>query len=142
MRIWVDNNQFILGIAGSDPASEALMKLLPYLDVVLPRIVLKEVTRNLNHLQAKALYKLFHFSLSILIIEEPVPVDLARNYIELGLREKGDAIIGAFAEWQWVDYVISENRHFLRELQSKAFEVLSPNEFLQRYYASTIDKEQ
>ena len=41
MRIWVDSNQFILGIAGPDPASEALMKLLPYLDVVLPRIVLK-----------------------------------------------------------------------------------------------------
>ena len=75
------------------------------------------------------MYKLLRFSPRILIIEEPVPVDLVRNYIQLGLREKGDAIIGAFAEWQRVDYVISENRHFLRELQSKAFEILNPNVF-------------
>lgn len=141
MRICIDSNQFIFGIAGSDPTSEALMKLLPHLDVVLPRIIVKEVTRNLNDVQTKALYNLLQLAPRILIVEEPVPVDLVRQYVQRGLREKGDAIIGAFAEWHHADYIISDNRHFLRELQSKAFEVLSPNEFLQRYYAFVVDKE-
>jgi hypothetical protein len=48
MRICIDSNQFIFGIAGTDAASETIMLLLPHLEVVIPRLVLHEVTRNLN----------------------------------------------------------------------------------------------
>lgn len=58
MRICIDSNQFILGIAGVNAAAEALMLLLPRLDVVLPRLVIREVTRNLSEAQAKSLYAL------------------------------------------------------------------------------------
>jgi predicted nucleic acid-binding protein len=58
MRICIDSNQFIFGIAGTDPASEHLLLLLPRLEVVLPRIVLNEVTRNLHEPQVKLLYSL------------------------------------------------------------------------------------
>ncbi len=53
MRICIDSNQFIFGLSGSDPASETLLKLVPYLEVVLPRLVLKEVTRNLTEARPK-----------------------------------------------------------------------------------------
>ncbi len=66
MRICIDSNQFVFGIAGSDPASEALMMLLPHLDVVLPRLVIKEVTRNLNDEQVKSLYTLMYKHLGCL----------------------------------------------------------------------------
>jgi len=138
MRICIDSNQFIFGIAGSDPASEALMMLLPYLDVVLPRLVIREVTRNMSDAQVRMLYTLLNKAPRVVIIEEPVPTVLVDKYVALGLREKADAVIAAFAEWQGAKYVISDNRHFLVELHSDAFEVLSPDEFLQRYYRAIV----
>ncbi|MDQ1301220.1 MAG: hypothetical protein QG637_1141 [Chloroflexota bacterium] len=138
MRICIDSNQFVFGISGSDPASEELMLLLPYLEVVLPRLILKEVTRNLSNSQVKALYSLFNQAAHVVIIDEPVPVDLVAKYVRFNLPQKADAIIGAFAEWQEVTHLISDNRHFLAELQATAFEVISPNEFLRRFYKKEI----
>lgn len=140
MRICIDSNQFIFGLSGSDVASETLLKLLPRLEVVIPRLVLKEVTRNLNQAQVKAFYSLLHQAPHVTIVEDPVPAELVRKYVDLGLREKADAVIGAFAEWQGAKYVISDNRHFLDELQSDAFEVVSPEEFLQLYYWATVQE--
>jgi hypothetical protein len=69
------------------------------------------------------------------VVEESVPLALVSKYIALGLREKGDAFIGAFAEWQSVCYLISDNRHFRAELHTNAFTVLNPEEFLRSYFA-------
>jgi predicted nucleic acid-binding protein len=142
MRICIDSNQFIFGLSGSDAASETVLKLLPRLEVVVPRLVLKEVTRNLKQVQVKALYALLKQAPHVTIVEEPVPVDLVQKYVTLGLREKADAVIGAFAEWQGAKYLISDNRHFLDELHTKAFEVVTPEEFLQHYYWSVIKENQ
>lgn len=142
MRICIDSNQFIFGLSGSDAASEMVLKLLPRLEVVIPRLVLKEVTRNLKPAQVKALYALLHQAPHVAIVEEPVPVELVQEYAALGLREKADAIIGAFAEWQGAKYIISDNRHFLDELHSSAFEVVSPEEFLHHYYWSAVRENQ
>ena len=62
-----------------------------------------------------------------------MPQNLLAKYIELGLREKADALIGAFAEWVGAKYLVSDNRHFLQELRTDAFEVVSPAEFLDRF---------
>ena len=133
MRICLDSNQFIFGISGADPNSETLLLLLPHLDVVVPRLVMKEVIHNLRHAQVGSLYALLNRAPRVKIIDEPVPVELVNKYITLGLREKADAWIGAFTEWQEAKYLISDNRHFLSELVGDAFEVLDPAEFLQRY---------
>lgn len=133
MRICIDSNQFIFGIGGADPASESLLLLLPELEVVLPRLVIKEVTRNLTEAQTRDLFALFTAAPLVTIIDAPVPAPLVRKYVELGLREKADAFIGAFAEWQAVRYLISDNRHFLAELSGAAFEVLPPDIFLKRH---------
>ena len=63
---------------------------------------------------------------------EPPPVELVKRYIQLGLREKGDAYIRAFVEWVGVDYLISDNWHFLRELKTDAFEVLDVQTFIHK----------
>ncbi len=132
MLICIDSNQFIFGISGIDPASEKLMLLLPGLDVVIPRLVMKEVTRNLNDDNTKLLYALLNKAPSVKIIDEPVPIAMVEKYVRLGLPNKGDAWIGAFAEWQGVKYLISGNRHFLSEMTA-SFEVLRPTDFLYRY---------
>ncbi len=132
MRICIDSNQFIFGITGTDSAAERLLLLLPHLEVLVPRLVLIEVTRNLRSPEVTALYALLNKAPKFRIVDESVPRALVLKYIDLGLREKGDAFIGAFAEWQQVDYLISENRHFLAELQTTSFEVLPPSVFLHR----------
>lgn len=134
MRICIDSNQFIFGIGGIDPASEMLMSLLPNLDIVLPGLVIKEVSRNLSERQIKMLFNLIEKAPQMKIIYEPVPAALVRKYVSLGLPEKADAFIGAFAEWQGARYLISENRHFLSELSGAAFEVIKPEVFLARHY--------
>ena len=134
MRICIDSNQFIFGISGTDPASETLMLLLPSLEVVLPRLVMKEVTSNLDDAQAKALYALLNKAPRVQVIDGPVPAALVTKYVNLGLSEKADALIGAFVEWQGAVYLVSDNQHFLSDLVGAAFEVLRPEEFIHQYY--------
>lgn len=138
MRIGIDSNQFIFGIGGIDPASETIMSLLPSLEVVLPCLVIKEVSRNLTELQTETLFFLLNKAPQVKIVDEPVPVELVRKYVNLGLPEKADAFIGAFTEWQGAKYLISDNRHFLNKLSGSAFEVLTPEEFLYRHYHTKL----
>ena len=79
MRICIDSNQFIFGLGGTDPASETLMTLLPGLEVVLPRLVIKEVSRNLTESQTKTLFSLMNKASQIKIVEEPVPVEMVHK---------------------------------------------------------------
>lgn len=134
MRICIDSNQFIFGISGTDADSERLMLLLPQINVVIPRIVMKEVTRNLSDRNVRQLHSLLGKAPQVLIIDEPVPRIFVEKYLQLGLREKGDAFIGAFAEWQGVDYLISDNRHFLAELSSSSFQIFTPERFLYQFF--------
>ena len=129
MRICIDSNQFIFGISGTDAASERLLLLLPLWEVVIPHLVVNEVTRNLRPSEVKTLHLLLQKSPTTTVIHEAVPRNLVEKYLSLGLREKGDAFIGAFAEWQRATHLISDNRHFLVELHTTAIEVVTPEVF-------------
>lgn len=133
MRICIDSNQFVFGISGANPSSEKLLTLLPRFEVVVPRLVLHEVSRNLSRAQTKSFYALLRHA-RVTIVEESIPADLVNKYVSLGLREKADALIGAFVEWQNIVFLVSSNRQFLAELKTSTFEVLRPDEFLQRYF--------
>ena len=132
MLICIDSCVFIRGLR--EPLSDAnqLLNLLsPVLPTVIPRLVAIEVTRNLQSDVDKAhFYRLFYERTFAMIIDEDVPETLLAAYNAKGLRIKGDAYIGAFAEWMSVDYLISDNRHFLRELHTDAYQLMSPGDFL------------
>ncbi len=133
MVICIDSGVFIRGITRPEADTQRLFELIsPTIRVVIPRLVAVEVTRNLSgRTQQAAFYKLFYKTDDATIIEEPVPPELIEQYIALGLPEKGDAIIGAFAEWLRVDYLISDNRHFPRRLRTEAYRLLTPAGFLE-----------
>ena len=133
MVICIDSCVFIRGITRPEADTQRLFELIgPALRVVISRLVAVEVTRNLSdRTQQAAFYRLFYKTDNATIIEEPVPLELIEQYIALGLPEKGDAIIGAFAEWLAVDYLISDNRHFLRHLRTEAYRLLTPAGFLE-----------
>ncbi len=133
MLICIDSNQFIFGLTEMDKDSVRLLNILSEFNVAVPRLVVQEVTRNLDtETQVRKFYRLLYGAQNVVVVDEPVPRDLVAKYEQLGLPEKADAVIGAFVEWVGAKYLVSDNRHFLQELQTAAFDVLSPAEFLAR----------
>jgi hypothetical protein len=133
MHICIDSSAFILGLQGSDLAATKVLELVgSELNLIIPRLVAQEVTRNLvTPEQVRQFYRLFENYDFAQIIDEPVPTGLVEKYINLGLPAKADAFIGAFAEWMSVSHLISENRHFLRDLQTDSFQVLDASKFIE-----------
>ncbi len=132
--ICIDSNQFVFGLNETDEDSVAFLNILSDFNVAIPRLITQEVTRNLDTaVQVRKFYRLIYGVPNFLVVDEPVPQTFVTKYVELGLREKADAVIGAFAEWVGAKYLVSDNRHFLQELKTDAFEVISPAEFLDRF---------
>jgi predicted nucleic acid-binding protein len=142
MLICIDSSAFVLGLHGIDPYATKVLDLIGNeLKLVIPRLVAQEVTRNLTTPeQVKQFYHLFQNYGFAQIIDEPVPFALVDKYISLGLPAKADAFIGAFAEWKGVQYLISENRHFLRQLRTPAFQVLDADEFIKYWRANQTEQ--
>ena len=132
MDICIDSSALVFGLKEIDPAATRILELVgSNLSLIIPRLVAQEVTRNLTTSeQVRQFYRLFQNYDFARIIDEPVPPALVDKYVNLGLPAKADAFIGAFAEWLNVSYLISENRHFLRELQTDTFQVLDAVEFV------------
>ena len=133
MLICIDSNQFIFGLTETDEDSVRLLNILSEFNVAVPRLIAQEVTRNLDtETQVHKFYRLLYGAPNVVVVDDPVPRELVAKYEQLGLPEKADAVIGAFVEWVGAKYLVTDNRHFLQELHSAAFEVLSPTEFLAR----------
>ena len=49
-------------------------------------------------------------------------------YRKFGLKT-GDAMIAAFCQQEGIDVFISENRHFLRELPQRSFDIYNSQKF-------------
>lgn len=132
MLICIDSSALVVGLQGKDPSAVKILESVGSdLNLIIPRLIAQEVTRNLTSpQQVRQLYRLFQNYSFAQIIDEPVPVALVQKYVNLGLPAKADAFIGAFAEWMNVNYLISENRHFLRQVQADAFQILNTDEFL------------
>lgn len=133
MLICIDSCVFIRAADAPNSNAARLISLSgPDLPVVIPRLIVREVVRNLRYESAiNTFFRIFSEKSSGEIIDIPVPEDLVAAYVARGLRVKGDAYIGAFAEWMRVDYLISDNRHFLRDLRTDAYQLLSPGDFLE-----------
>jgi hypothetical protein len=140
MRICIDSCVFIQGLGQNDPAAVQLLDLIgPELILLIPRLAAQEVTRNLTTSeQVSRFYRLFQGRDFAFIVDEPVPRLLVAKYVVMGLPEKADAFIGAFAEWMQVRYLISDNRHFLRELRTDAYDVLDATGFIERWETNRL----
>lgn len=132
MHICIDSCVFIRGLRTQDGAITAILDSIgPDILLSIPRLVAQEVTRNLSTpAQVRVFYGLFADYDFARIVDEPVPIRFVQKYSELGLPAKADAFIGGFAEWQRLDFLLSDNRHFLKQLQSSPFAVITPDDFL------------
>lgn len=138
MRLILDTNEYIFGL---DPLSsrlwsirlfDMLPNLLEQLDdfhVFVPDIIRDEVQHNLPHTLLGDFYRLIIHAPFVHVSLFDMPQHYVHQYRRLGLKQ-ADATIAAFAAWQHVDLLLSENRHFLR-LQADRFSVLNAEQFLE-----------
>ena len=82
MRICIDSCVFIRGLQDVGARERQLLALVgPSVQLVIPRLVAQEVTRNLNSPeQVRRFYRLFHELDYAFIVDEPVPIDLVTEY--------------------------------------------------------------
>ena len=120
MRICIDSCVFIRGLRTQNAVIAAVLDLIgPSLFLSVSRLVALEVTRNLTTTeQGSSFYRLFADYTFARIVDDPIPAELVEKYSRLGLPAKADAVIGAFAEWQQLDFLLSDNRHFLRQFST------------------------
>lgn len=139
-RICIDSSVIIPALQVSDPDAEWLLRAIgPTLSLVIPRLIAQEVNRNLTTpMQVQRFYRFFISYDYAFIVDEPIPTDLVDKYVSLGLPGKGDAYIGAFVEWMELPYLVSANRHFLRDLSSQPFRVFDPSQFRREFLSDMV----
>ena len=96
--------------------------------VHINELIVKEVLRNVSESLKKEFYALLLRS-NVVVRNEKLPKWLFKKYREKGLK-KGDIVIASFYENEKADYLVTENRHFLKEAKFDRFKVVELSEFL------------
>jgi hypothetical protein len=139
LTVVLDSNVYILGINRLEPDCAALLDILTadrwegVLTIETPRMVERGVVQNLREISLTAPSQFYailtNHPWNGVTYEDP-PEDLILKYWELGLSEE-HGIIGAFAEWVGAEYLVSQNRHFLDQLETDALEVVGSGDFVE-----------
>ena len=97
--------------------------------IFINEIIVKEVLRHVKETIKKDFYKLL-FAYNINVYNQRLPSHLLQKYKGMGLK-KGDIEIAAFCENIKADYLVTENRHFLKAFKINKFRIASLKEFLE-----------
>lgn len=127
--IVLDSNEYIKYINERSDLLNLLFQRVGFY-FYLHRIIHDEVLRNLRKDTEKEFFKLV-IENRIDVDETTLPIALFHKYKELGLN-KGDIAIASFCDKIGADYLITENRDFLKSKKFD-FQVLSLKEFLELY---------
>lgn len=127
MIIVLDSNEYINFL---NKKQAQLGKILERNTVHANELIVKEVLRNVAEELKKEFYALLMKD-SIALHGENPPARLLLKYKKQGLK-KGDIMIAAFCESIGADYLVSENRHFLKERKFAEFRAASLKDFLEK----------
>lgn len=131
-KISLDTNVLIFGLRKIDSYAERILLNLFLFNVRISDQVVRELWNNFTELELKLFYEQaellpsFHIS-----YQKPAEV-LMKNYQQLGLKF-GDAKIAAFCEEDGIDFLITENRHFLQHLTERSFKIVDCKTFCEMY---------
>lgn len=131
-KVVLDTNVWVFGLRRHPefPASILLLERLNQLQVILPCQVLRELQANLTESELKNLFRLLkEFQKQIVIHWEKAKRETVRKYQNLGCK-LGDAVLAAHLEELGVKVLVTENRHFLEEIQELPFQRLGTIEAL------------
>ena len=129
LKLVLDSNEYVLHFSKN---SDALLMLLN-LDakIYLNALIFREAIRNIRLSEVKELVLLLK-NPKFAVNSEKIPQDIIDKYKNLGLK-KGDIVIAAFCEFVKANYLITENRHFLKEIKFSMHHVRSMVDFLAEF---------
>lgn len=114
-----------------------ILNALSQLRVLLPNQIRAELVRNFNDRHLRMFFGILEKT-NIAIDYGNIPFELIVDYKQKGLK-KGDAVISAFCEYRQITILVSENRHFLREVSAeKSFKVLYSQAFCEFYFQNNL----
>ena len=130
----IDSNEIIIGLTTEDTNSaKFIVKLSEFKDkyeFIISDDIYQEVMRNIPYSTKEKFSKLL--VLNIISIKNFFSdVGLFHKYKNLGFK-KGDIAIAAFADKENADILISENRHFLKELKRSKFKIVNAEQFIKQ----------
>jgi predicted nucleic acid-binding protein len=134
----LDSNIFIF--AFDVPGKAACVELVNFLlqhrgthshHVHIPRLILKEIRRNLNPRLLQDAMKAMH-QLAIPDEDFVIPYKIGEKYRARGLKP-ADALIAAYAEWAEADFLVSQNRHFLSQQANLPFKIVTAQQCLKLF---------
>src|SRR3989338_5074502 len=128
--IVLDSNEYIKNINEQSDLLNPLFQRVGFY-FHLHKIIRDEVLRNLRNDAEKDFFRLVMEN-GISVDEDILSIALFHKYKELGLN-KGDIAIASFCEKIGADYLITENRDFLKSKNLADFQVLSLREFLRLF---------
>lgn len=126
MIVVLDSNEYLGFLSGNSPFAEGLFGD-EKVSIFIHELIVKEVLRNLQESIKGEFYTLL-FTNNIQVFHGILHSSLLQKYRNLGLK-KGDIVIAAFCEHVKAEYLITENRHFLK-IKAEAFKVVDLKEFL------------
>ena len=126
MIIVLDSNEYLNYFNKKTPLCEVFSN--QDLTIYTNDIIIREVIRNLKESQIKEFYNII-FNKNINFHGQKLSLQLLTKYKKLGLK-KGDIAIAAFCENVMADYLVTENRHFLKAKKFNEFKALSLKELL------------
>lgn len=126
LKLVLDSNEYIFYF---DDKSNDILRLFDFQDtrIFLTDLVIQEVIRNIRKESVNDFFNMLK-NPKFEVIAEEIPKNLIEKYRKLGLK-KGDIVIAAFCEFIEADYLITENRHFLKSKKFDKFKVLSLKDF-------------
>jgi predicted nucleic acid-binding protein len=130
--IALDTNIYIHAVRANPDFTACHALLYEHLDqlrIFVPLQVFLEVGRNLSQAEMDETFRALSQT-EKLTREYQHPTPERIRYWESCGAKKGDAVIAASLEAAEVKYLISENRHFLSQIEALPFEVLSAQQLL------------
>ena len=124
-RTGLDTNVFLLGLRKAHPPSERLLTYLDRLHLVIPDRILRELSANLTPAEMNGFYDPFDAASGVLLDWNPPPDDIVERYRALECK-RGDAFVAAGIQILGATCFISNNRHFLVDIEGLPFRVLTP----------------
>ena len=130
IRVVLDSNIYIDALTQANLACVQLVERhLTDFDVKVPLFALLEAGRNLGRAKTQKLYSILR-KCEIEPDYQLVPKELIQRYERLG-GKKGDAVIAAYTELIGADYLVTQNRRFLKDVQNLPFTIIEAAQAIQ-----------
>ncbi|MDP7115619.1 MAG: hypothetical protein QF915_01050 [Candidatus Woesearchaeota archaeon] len=126
----LDSNEFIFYLLENDKQIDRIIHNEDFCIYVNEQIV-KEVLRNIPRQLRSKFYHLLMKS-NIFLDTELCSKEVFAKYKNLGFK-KGDILIAGFCEMVEAKFLISENRHFLKQ-RVEPFTIVDKDEFCKKFF--------